>query len=58
MSCGDLKNKTFDFVSSWFIGDAYWIVKLAFHPEMANYLKRTGGKHGAVKTPSGENSKP
>jgi hypothetical protein len=39
MSYGDLKNKTFDFVGSWFIGDAYWIVKLAVHPEMANYFK-------------------
>jgi hypothetical protein len=35
--------------------DAYWIVKLAFHPEMASLLRRTGGKHGAVKTQSGKN---
>ncbi|GHV93218.1 hypothetical protein AGMMS50268_37210 [Spirochaetia bacterium] len=29
-------------------GGAYWIVKLAFHPEMAKYIKAHGGKHGAA----------
>jgi len=55
MSYGDPKKSSFNLVGSWSIGDAYWIVKLAFHPEMANLFKRTGGKHGAVKTTSGKN---
>jgi len=55
MSYSDTKKSSINLVDSWHIGDAYWIVKLAFHPEMANLLKRTGGKHGAVKTTSGKN---
>jgi hypothetical protein len=37
-----------DFLRLWAVGDAYWIVKLAFHPEMAKLFIAQGGKHGAA----------
>jgi hypothetical protein len=39
------------FITAWVKGDAYWIVKLAFHPEMAGLFKKNkahGGKYGAA----------
>jgi hypothetical protein len=33
---------TKDLFKLWAIGDAYWIVKLAFHPEMARYFYSAG----------------
>jgi len=56
MSTGPVTTK--DFFKLWAMGEAYWIVKLAFHPEMTKYFKAHGGKHGEVKTPSGENQHP
>jgi hypothetical protein len=39
MSCGEPKDRPFIADREWFKGDAYWIVKLAFHPEMAKIFK-------------------
>jgi len=46
MSYGDPKKGSVNLVESWHIGDAYWIVKLAFRPEMASLLKRKEVRHG------------